>query len=152
MQQTTILPAEKGERQLNKLLETLAFVEPNGKLPLNALTSTQGEHIPMGSTLVLITPSPGKEVFVTVEDLLRRKLQPVVVLLDGFSFGGFASTQKIFGTLTSMNIPVYQIKYGDNLKTALQVETLSSQPINWWKTAQETVAIGKESIKKGGMV
>jgi uncharacterized protein (DUF58 family) len=139
MQQSIILPAEKGERQLNKLLETLAFIEPNGKLPLNALTSTQCDHIPMGSTLVLITPSPGKEVFITVEDLLRRKLQPVVVLLDAFSFGGFASTEKIFNTLTSINIPVYQIKYGDNLKTSLQVETLPSQPINWWKAPLDPV-------------
>jgi uncharacterized protein (DUF58 family) len=138
-QQINVLPAEKGERQLNKLLETLAFIEPNGKLPLNTITTTQSEHIPMGSTLVLITPSAGKEIFITVEDLLRRKLQPVVVLLDASSFGGYASTQKIFNTLTAMNIPVYQVKYGDNLKTALQVETLPSQPNNWWKEPTETV-------------
>ncbi|MGA9398099.1 MAG: DUF58 domain-containing protein [Anaerolineaceae bacterium] len=144
MQQMTVLPAEKGERQLNKLLETLAFIEPSGKLPLHALTSMQGEHIPMGSTLVLITPSPGKEVYITVEDLLRRKLQPVVVLLDASSFGGYASTQKIFNTLTDMNIPVYQIKYGDNLKTALQVETLPSQPLNWWKESCEAASISTD--------
>ncbi|MGB8252080.1 MAG: hypothetical protein WCF08_02600, partial [Anaerolineaceae bacterium] len=81
-----------------------------------------------------------KEVYITVEDLLRRKLQPVVVLLDASSFGGYASTQKIFNTLTDMNIPVYQIKYGDNLKTALQVETLPSQPLNWWKESCEAAS------------
>ena len=135
MHPMSILPAEKGERQLNKILETLAFVEPNGNMPINAMVSSHGEHIPLGSTLVLITPSPRKEVYITVEDLLRRKLQPVVVLLDLASFGGFSSTNKMYDMLISNGIPAYQIKYGDNLKNALQVETVATQPLNWWKTA-----------------
>jgi uncharacterized protein (DUF58 family) len=137
MQPMTILTAEKGERQLNKILETLAFIEANGRQPLNAMTSTQAEHIPMGSTVVLITPSAGKEIVVTVDDLLRRKLQPVVVLLDASSFGGFVSTSRLYETLTTMNIPVYQIKFGDNLKATLQVDVVPFQPVSWWKSVSE---------------
>jgi hypothetical protein len=41
----------------------------------------------------------------------------------------------MYDMLISNGIPSYQIKYGDNLKNALQVETVATQPLNWWKTA-----------------
>jgi uncharacterized protein (DUF58 family) len=45
-QNYTVLPAERGERQLGKILETLAVIEPEGELPLWALVNTQANSLP----------------------------------------------------------------------------------------------------------
>ena len=83
----TIIPAERGERQLGKILETLAYIQPEGKLPLMGLIEGQANQITRGSTVVLITALSSDSILVAVDSLLRRDLKPVVVLVDPSTFG-----------------------------------------------------------------
>ncbi len=56
-QNYSILPPERGERQLGKILEMLAILEPAGDMSLLGLVSSQINNLTRGSTIILITPS-----------------------------------------------------------------------------------------------
>ena len=55
-QSRLMLSAERGERQLSKILETIALLKCEGKLPLMALLDSHVLQIPRGSTFIIITP------------------------------------------------------------------------------------------------
>lgn len=114
-----VLSADRGGRQLGKVLEALAVVKPLGNMSLYSLVEAQARHLPRGSTVVLITAVGSDAVVHTVDLTLRRRLRPVVVLLDGASFGGYVSAQRARAALSAMNIPHCVIQEGDNLSQAL---------------------------------
>jgi uncharacterized protein (DUF58 family) len=114
-----VLPAERGGRQLGKVLEALALLRAEGRLPLQGLVEAEVKNIPRGSTIVLITPATSDEVVLTVELLSRRGMRPVVVLLDVSTFGGKAGTGQVAADLSVLRIPVCRVANGDDLSAAL---------------------------------
>ena len=117
----TVLPAERGDRQAGKLLETLAFLQPQGKLPISRLVSLQAKHIPMGSSVLLITTDTNQQVVLAMENLRRLNLRPAVVLVNPESFGGKGEPKKITSILKRMNIPLCQVNFEDDLSTKLSL-------------------------------
>ncbi len=113
------LSAERGGRQLGKILETLSLLRAEGRIALQSLVDTQIRSLPRGSTTILITPSSGNEVVLSAELLSRRGMRPVVVLLDAASFGGSSGTGRIASNLELIGVPVCRVAYGDNLSSAL---------------------------------
>jgi len=113
------LSAERGGRQLGKMLETLALLRADGKMPLQSLVDTQIRSLPRGSTVILITPSIGNEVVLSAELLARRGMRPVGVLLEAQTFGGAGGTARIATNLELMGIPVCRVAYGDDLTSTL---------------------------------
>lgn len=114
-----ILPADRGGRQLGKILEALALVQAEGEMPLHGLVEAQARHLPRGSTAILITPSTSSSVYRTVDLLTRRGLRPLVVLIDAASFGGFFSSQRLAESLRMLDIPYCEIKEGQDLSAVL---------------------------------
>jgi uncharacterized protein (DUF58 family) len=114
-----ILPCDRGGRQLNKILETLALVKSEGFLPLHALVEAQARHLPRGSTVVIITPSSSESVYRISDILLRRGLRPVAVLIDGSTFGNYTRNQLLVESMKSLGIPVCKLDYGDDLSSSL---------------------------------
>ena len=112
-----VVSSERGERQINKIMETLAFLQPEGTMPLLDLVNIQAKLLPIGSGVIIITPSTRPDLFLALEDLQRRNLRPVVVLIKSETFGGQGETEKIVASLVSRNIPVCQIGFGDDLGT-----------------------------------
>ena len=53
----TVISAERSDRQENKILETLAFVSDSGRLSLAGVVEAQAKFLPVGSSVILITPS-----------------------------------------------------------------------------------------------
>lgn len=115
----TLLPAERSVRQENKILDTLAFLEPRGDLPLASLVSTQSKRLPQGSSAILITPSTRNELLLAVEYLQRQNLYPVVVLLISESFGGYQGGEELAHALLERGIPTCKIYCGADLSQAL---------------------------------
>jgi uncharacterized protein (DUF58 family) len=111
--------SERGERQINKIMETLAFLQPEGMLPLFDLVNIQAKLLPLGSGVIIITPSTNPDLFPALEDLRRRNLRPVVILIKSETFGGQGETDKIVAGLLSQNIPTCQIGFGDDLGAQL---------------------------------
>lgn len=123
-----VLPAERGGRQLSKILEMLALLSADGKLALESLVQAGVQVIPRGSTVVLITPDTGDGVALTAEFLMRRGMRPVAVLLEAASFGGSGKVERVENDLRIMRIPVCRIANGDDLATKLSDQ---AQPQMW---------------------
>jgi uncharacterized protein (DUF58 family) len=118
-QSPSVLPPDRGGRQLGKILEALALLRSEGDLPISALATAQAQHLPRGSTVIVITPSVQEEVALAVDVLLRRGLRPVVVLLDAASFGGPSGTADLAAAIMAFNVPVCQVTNGADLAMAL---------------------------------
>jgi uncharacterized protein (DUF58 family) len=115
----TVIPSERGERQVGKLLETLAFLKSDGKLPLLGCVGLQAKHLPMGSGGILVTPSLNPDILIAVEDLARRKLHPMVILILPESFGGPPGGEEIIEGLNRHNVPLFTLTCGKNLDSQL---------------------------------
>ena len=131
----TVLPADRSERQESKILETLAFVEPHGKLSLAEVVSAQASQLSQGSSAILITPTVRSDLLVAVDDLQRRNLRPVVVLLDAATFGGERGTEKLTQSLHESRVPVSVIPCNIDLARALPSfsSEIVFQDINIWQ-------------------
>lgn len=135
-QTLTVLPAERSERQEAKILETLAFVSADGTLSLAGLVATQSALLPQGSSVILVTPSTRLELLQAVDELLRRYLSPVVVLLDAKTFGGPANAGELITSLRERRVPVIPVACGDDLPTSLSEisSKFSHEEIHSWQT------------------
>jgi uncharacterized protein (DUF58 family) len=118
-QASTILPPDRGGRQLGKILEALALMRADGGLPLSALLEAQAQHITRGSTVVLITPTVREQLSLTIDFLSRRGLHPIVVLIDAESFGGAPGTRLLGEGLKLTGVPVRRVNKGDDIREAL---------------------------------
>lgn len=115
-----ILPAERGERQLGKLLETLSVMKTGGNLPLWGVVNSQLKHLVKGATVILITPSQDEQIMSLVMTLLMRGLMPVVILLDRPSFEDQGSSMDLNSKLRAHGIMSYIVKKGDDIKQVLE--------------------------------
>lgn len=115
----SVLPAERGGRQMGKILEALALITAEGGLPIRGLVEAEVKNLPRGSTVVLITPASDDNVLVSVELLNRRGMRPVVVLLNTASFGGPPGSKKLAESLSLINAPVCLISKDDDISTTL---------------------------------
>ena len=116
----TVLPAERGERQLGKILETLAVLQSEGDLTLSALVNSQVAHLARGSTILLITPASDKKILTIAMNLVHRGLMPVLILIDGSSFGGEGSVDEVANQLTNLGVITFIVREGDNIKNVLE--------------------------------
>lgn len=112
------LAAERGERQLSKIFETLALIKCEGELSLLGLVESQG-HINRGSTVVVVSAAGGEIIELSISLLQRRDLRPVAVLIDQKSFGGWTDGVKVAADLKSRGIPTTLIRKDDDLTQAL---------------------------------
>ncbi len=131
----TVHPAERSDRQEAKILETLAFVEANGDLSIAALVAAQASQLPQGSSAILITPTVRPDLLLAVDDLQRRYLRPVVVLLDTETFGGKQGTDKLVRSLRERRVPVCLIACNADLAQALSTlpSNITSQDMRTWQ-------------------
>jgi uncharacterized protein (DUF58 family) len=123
----TVVSAERGERQVNKIMETLAFLQPDGRMPLLGLVMMRSKLLPIGTGVILITPSTRPELLLAVDDLKRRSLRPVVVLIKPETFGGNGESNSIISSLVQRNVPVCSIGLDDNLSVKLALPVVYFQ-------------------------
>ena len=121
------LPAERGERQVTKILETLAFVKPTGKIPMTGLIEMQAKLLPLGTGLIIITPSVKTELLFAIEDLQHRNLRPVVLSIKPDTFGGTGDSEMIMSGLLRRNVPVCAVGFGDELSAKLSLPAVIFQ-------------------------
>jgi len=132
----TVLRAERSERQEAKVLETLAFVNADGKLSIAGLVATQSALLPQGSSVILITPTTRPDLLHAVDDLLLRFLSPIVVLLDVKTFEGPTGTGDLVTALRERRVPVITVACGDDLSQALSEisSNFKLQELRAWQT------------------
>jgi uncharacterized protein (DUF58 family) len=124
----SILPSDRGERQLGKLMETLAFLNPDGSIPISGLVRMQAKLLPTGSGVILFTTSTRSDLLQAVEELQIRNLKPSVVLVKAESFGELDhKSEDIIIDLQAMKVPVYPLGFADDMAKALSFPTYTNQ-------------------------
>ena len=114
-QSNEVLQADRGERQLNRFLETLAVLRAEGKVPMSNVLQAELHLVPRGTTVICITPQTDQEWGTVAKQLHRRGLRIVTVLVNPASFGGMLSSEPLLSLLQANNLLAYQINAGDNM-------------------------------------
>jgi uncharacterized protein (DUF58 family) len=129
----SVIPAERSERQEAKMLEALAFIQPESTYTLPSLVTAQMGQLPQGSSAILITPMIWPELMLAVDSLQRRSLRPVVILLMAQSFGSRTSNEDLAKNLMTRQVPVCRVYCDADLSETLSnfSNTTFSQDVSW---------------------
>ncbi len=114
------LQADRGERQLNKILEALAVVEASGDLPFAQLIATDGVRLNRNDTVLAVSADPNPEWARALQHLQRRGINSIAVVVDGASFGAEQSYDTLYAELETTGIPTYILRRGEPIDTALR--------------------------------
>ena len=118
-QRREVIQADRGERQLNKVLETLAVLHAQGEFSLREVLAAEAMGLPRGTTLIIVSPSPDTRWAVAARHLDRSGLNVVAVLIDPQSFGGPHGIGEVAAQFSLTAIPNYVIRKGDLLEEVL---------------------------------
>ena len=118
-QHREVIPADRGERQLTKILETLAVIRAEGRIPLAEIMAAEGAHLRRNTTAVIVTSTDQDYWIAAARDLGQRGVKVIAVLIDCRSFGNPRSNMKLVAELSVSGIPTYLVREGDDLAQAL---------------------------------
>lgn len=113
------LQADRGERQLNKIMEALAVVDGVGPLPFEQLVATDGIRLNRNDTLLAVSADPRLEWAHALQMLQRRGVNSIAVVIDGSTFGRDTDYTGILAQLESAGIPMYVVKRDQAIDVAL---------------------------------
>jgi uncharacterized protein (DUF58 family) len=121
----TVLPADRGGRQMFKILEQLAVIRADGSTPFGETLLAESGMFNRNSTLVAITSSTNEEWAHSLIEIVSRGVQAVAVIVEPSTFGSGESALFVVSDLASMGIPTYLVKYGDDISRALASHSAS---------------------------
>ena len=114
-----VVQPDRGERQVNRLLEVLAVLRGQGHTPFSHVLSLESARLTRSVTCVVITPSVEPAWVKAVRESKRRGLRVIAVIVDPHSFGGRGQAQSAATELLANGIPCYVVRQGDDLNQAL---------------------------------
>ena len=114
-----IVQPDRGERQLNRLLEVLAVLRAQGTLQFSQVLAQEATKLGRNNTLVTITPSSELTWVKSLREIKRRGLRVISVIVDSNSFGGRGETEASAAELLASGIPTYIVREGADLRTIL---------------------------------
>jgi uncharacterized protein (DUF58 family) len=117
--QSATLPADRGPRQAERILEVLALVQASSQLTLSALLSAESSRFARSSTLIVVTPSTAEAWARFCQALNGRGVHTTAVLIEAATFGQAPSTLLLVSSLAAAHITMYLVKRGDQLERAL---------------------------------
>jgi uncharacterized protein (DUF58 family) len=110
---------ERGNRQLTRILETLAIARSFSQYSLGQMLTLETPHFTRGTTLVIITSSLDSKWVSEGQILSRKGIRPMCVLVDPSSFGGSIPSDDIRGILRLARIPTIAVNKNDDLSAVL---------------------------------
>ncbi len=124
-QHREIIPPEREARQLYKILESLAVLRAQGTHSLGEVLMAEAPQFTRSSTMVVVTSSVDPVWVTSLQHLLYRGIQAVVVLVDPQTFGGWPGADMIEAKLGELRVPVLRIAQGQAIDQALQAQVLA---------------------------
>lgn len=110
---------ERGNRQLLRILETLAIARSLSVFSLLQTLTLETPYLTRGTTLVIVTASLEPSWIAEAQILSRRGIRPMCVLIDPASFGGLGQVDETRALLRLGKIPSIVVRRGDDLTAAL---------------------------------
>jgi uncharacterized protein (DUF58 family) len=114
-----IVNADRGERQVLKMLEALSVVHADGDRELQEVLTAEAVRFGRNSALVVVTPSADEGWVAGLLPLVYRGIKAVGVIVDPSTFGAPRSTYRVVTSLTAANVPVYLVRRGEEIGRAL---------------------------------
>lgn len=114
-----VLQVDRGDRQLTKILETLAVIRAQGRVSLEQVIAAEERRFGRNTTVVAITSSTSVEWVGALRDIRRRGVGALAVLLEASTFGQAPSAMGAMSSLVASDIPTYLVKNGAPLDAAL---------------------------------
>lgn len=118
-QHKVIVPADRGGRQLVKILRALAVLRAEGRVPLGQILDAEGRLFGRQDTVVVVTSSLQDEWLGPVQNLLFRGIRAATVLIEPGTFGGEGNPLLLVSALSAFDIPTYLVKRDDTIDAAL---------------------------------
>lgn len=113
------LQSDRGERQMNKILEGLAVISGEGNIPFAQLIATDSVRLNRNDTILAISADPNPEWTLALQDSIRRGVNSIAVLVDANTFGASFDYAPLVSNLESSGISYYRIHRGEPFDTAL---------------------------------
>lgn len=119
-QHREVLAPEREARQLYKILESLAMLRAHGTHPLAEVLVAEGTQFSRSSSAIVITAALDPLWVTSIQQLLYRGIQVVVIFVDPESFGSVPGTAAIMQKLAGLRVQVYRVKQGQPINEALR--------------------------------
>ena len=114
-----VIQADRGERQLTKILETLAVLRAEGQVPLPELIRAEAQQLVRGTSVIIITPSNDFQWLVTARQMERAGMRVVAIVVDSETFGGGDQAKGLAAQLAATGTMMYLVQYDQPLDQAL---------------------------------
>jgi uncharacterized protein (DUF58 family) len=111
--------ADRGDRQLTKLLEILAVIRARGRMPIGDVVAVEASRFSRDTTAVVVTPSTDEGLADVLRSLGRRGIRVIIVLIEASTFGPAKSSMTLLAELIASNMPAYLVKCDQPLEEAL---------------------------------
>jgi uncharacterized protein (DUF58 family) len=112
------IPADRSDRQLVKILESLAVVRADGGASLAELLAAEGRRFGRHDFLVVITPSLAERWVASLAEIAQRGVRVSAVLIEPETFGPDPSSLLTVSALAAAGIPAHLVKYGESIARA----------------------------------
>ena len=100
-QSNEVVQPDRGERQFNRILETLAVLRAEGEVPIQDMLYAESHLFPRGTTVIVVTPYPREDWSLAARQMTRRGLRMVTILINPASFSGSRSAEPLYHLLRS---------------------------------------------------
>jgi len=118
--QREFLALDRGDRQVERVLETLAVVTAGDGPELQEALAMDAFHLGRNTAAVVITPSNTQHWHEGVRQLQQRGVEVAVIGLDAASFKKSPADEDTLALLEGSGIPVLRIKCKDPLTQILE--------------------------------
>lgn len=118
-QSNEIVQPDRGERQINRILETLSVLRAQGEIPIGDVLHAESHLFPRGTTVIVVTATTDEKWAASARQLARRGLRVVTVLVDPATFGRGKSSAGLVSMLQGSGMVAYTVNCGDDLTEAL---------------------------------
>lgn len=129
------IQADRGERQLTKVLEALAVMNATGTLPFAHLIVNDGMRLNRNDTVLAISADPNPEWALALHQLRRRGVNSIAVVVDGSTFGRSDDYAPLFGQLEAGGITAYRIARNGDIAASLGRPLYFTSPADWAKAS-----------------
>jgi uncharacterized protein (DUF58 family) len=122
-----VIQPDRGERQTNRILETLAVLRAEGQVAIEDVLDAESQIFPRGTTVIVVSPSAEEAFATTMRQLTRRGLRAVPIVIDPESFGGRHSATSLASMMQASNLITYLVRCGDDLSNVLSTGAVRSR-------------------------
>lgn len=120
------IPADRSDRQLVKILESLAVVRADGALSLPELLVAEGRRFGRHDFLIVVTASLEERWVSTLAEIVQRGVRASAVLVEPETFGPGPSSLLTVSALAAAGIPAHLVKYGEPIARAFAGPSLTT--------------------------